>query len=251
MVVSEAGASRSIPPPSWRRRNSRNTTCPSLGCVHRPAVCGTLAELVKIDPKAIGVGQYQHDMPQKRLTEALEAVVEDCVNAVGGGRQHRLPQSSGPGSRPECHHSPEHVAYRGGKRPLYRPEAAAEGAQAGGQRPSAVRRLPAGAGEPGCWTTPGSILNPYPAAEQLLQLLGLRKGESLAGLCQRWMPWAGSRRLPPAAWAFPPCGHGPGAGKAWPGPPAGAARSPSPPGCDGNPGSEAWDGSHRDGAQCD
>ena len=42
-----------------------------------------LAELVKIDPKAIGVGQYQHDMPQKRLDEALEGVVEDCVNAVG------------------------------------------------------------------------------------------------------------------------------------------------------------------------
>lgn len=42
-----------------------------------------LAELVKIDPKAIGVGQYQHDMPQKRLDEALSAVVEDCVNAVG------------------------------------------------------------------------------------------------------------------------------------------------------------------------
>lgn len=42
-----------------------------------------LAELVKIDPKAIGVGQYQHDMPQKRLSEALGAVVEDCVNAVG------------------------------------------------------------------------------------------------------------------------------------------------------------------------
>ena len=42
-----------------------------------------LAELVKIDPKAIGVGQYQHDMPQKQLDEALCGVVEDCVNAVG------------------------------------------------------------------------------------------------------------------------------------------------------------------------
>ena len=42
-----------------------------------------LAELVKIDPKAIGVGQYQHDMPQKRLDEPLSGVVEDCVNAVG------------------------------------------------------------------------------------------------------------------------------------------------------------------------
>ncbi|MBR6872545.1 MAG: RNA-binding transcriptional accessory protein [Ruminococcus sp.] len=42
-----------------------------------------LAELVKIDPKAIGVGQYQHDMPPKRLEEALSGVVEDCVNSVG------------------------------------------------------------------------------------------------------------------------------------------------------------------------
>ena len=42
-----------------------------------------LAELVKIEPKAIGVGQYQHDMPPKRLDESLGAVVEDCVNAVG------------------------------------------------------------------------------------------------------------------------------------------------------------------------
>ncbi|MDR2654513.1 MAG: RNA-binding transcriptional accessory protein [Oscillospiraceae bacterium] len=42
-----------------------------------------LAELVKIDPKSIGVGQYQHDMPKKRLDEALGSVVEDCVNSVG------------------------------------------------------------------------------------------------------------------------------------------------------------------------
>lgn len=42
-----------------------------------------MAELVKIDPKSIGVGQYQHDMNQKKLTEALNGVVEDCVNKVG------------------------------------------------------------------------------------------------------------------------------------------------------------------------
>ena len=42
-----------------------------------------LAELIKIDVKSIGVGQYQHDMPQKRLTEVLTGVVEDCVNSVG------------------------------------------------------------------------------------------------------------------------------------------------------------------------
>ena len=42
-----------------------------------------LAELVKIDPKSIGVGQYQHDMNQKKLGESLNGVVEDCVNKVG------------------------------------------------------------------------------------------------------------------------------------------------------------------------
>src|SRR5207245_1319562 len=42
-----------------------------------------LAELVKIDPKSIGVGQYQHDLSETKLTKSLDAVVEDCVNAVG------------------------------------------------------------------------------------------------------------------------------------------------------------------------
>ena len=42
-----------------------------------------LAELIKIDPKSLGVGQYQHDMPQKRLSEVLDGVVENCVNTVG------------------------------------------------------------------------------------------------------------------------------------------------------------------------
>jgi uncharacterized protein len=42
-----------------------------------------LAELVKIEPKSIGVGQYQHDVSQTKLARALDGVVEDCVNAVG------------------------------------------------------------------------------------------------------------------------------------------------------------------------
>ena len=42
-----------------------------------------LAELVKIDPKSIGVGQYQHDVGETKLSRSLDAVVEDCVNAVG------------------------------------------------------------------------------------------------------------------------------------------------------------------------
>jgi uncharacterized protein len=49
-----------------------------------------LAELVKIDPKSIGVGQYQHDVNQAQLASGLDSVVEDAVNSVGCGRQHRL-----------------------------------------------------------------------------------------------------------------------------------------------------------------
>src|SRR5690625_2942832 len=52
-----------------------------------------LAELVKIEPKHIGVGQYQHDLNQKMLNEALEAVVEDCVNRVGVDLNTASPRS--------------------------------------------------------------------------------------------------------------------------------------------------------------
>jgi protein Tex len=51
--------------------------------VHRPQADGPLAELVKIDPKAIGVGQYQHDVDQAALKRALDDTVISCVNAVG------------------------------------------------------------------------------------------------------------------------------------------------------------------------
>src|SRR3546814_13487445 len=60
-----------------------------------------LSELVKIDPKSIGVGQYQHDVNQTRLKESLDVVVESCVNLVGvdlnTARRHLLTYVSGPG----------------------------------------------------------------------------------------------------------------------------------------------------------
>lgn len=83
MVVSEAGAS------VYSASKLAAEEFPQYDVNLRSAVSiarrlqDPLAELVKIDPKAIGVGQYQHDMPQKRLDESLNAVVEDCVNAVG------------------------------------------------------------------------------------------------------------------------------------------------------------------------
>lgn len=83
MVVSEAGAS------VYSASKLASEEFPEFDVSLRSAVSiarrlqDPLAELVKIDPKAIGVGQYQHDMNQKRLGEALTGVVESCVNSVG------------------------------------------------------------------------------------------------------------------------------------------------------------------------
>lgn len=83
MVVSEAGAS------VYSASKLAAEEFPEYDVSLRSAVSiarrlqDPLAELVKIDPKAIGVGQYQHDMPKNRMDEALSGVVEDCVNSVG------------------------------------------------------------------------------------------------------------------------------------------------------------------------
>ncbi len=83
MVVSEAGAS------VYSASKLAAAEFPDYDVNLRSAVSiarriqDPLAELVKIDPKAIGVGQYQHDLPQNHLTEALNGVVESCVNSVG------------------------------------------------------------------------------------------------------------------------------------------------------------------------
>ncbi len=83
MIVNEAGAS------VYSASKLAAQEMPELDLTLRSAVSiarrlqDPLAELVKIEPKAIGVGQYQHDMPQKQLAEALDGVVEDCVNHVG------------------------------------------------------------------------------------------------------------------------------------------------------------------------
>ena len=83
MIVSEAGASvYSASPLAAEEFPDYDVNLRSAVSIAR-RLQDPLAELVKIDPKAIGVGQYQHDCPQKRLDEALAGVVEDCVNAVG------------------------------------------------------------------------------------------------------------------------------------------------------------------------
>lgn len=83
MVVSEAGASvYSSSPLGAEEFPDFDVNLRSAVSIAR-RLQDPLAELVKIDPKSIGVGQYQHDMPQARLSDALDGVVEDCVNAVG------------------------------------------------------------------------------------------------------------------------------------------------------------------------
>ncbi|HBA93282.1 MAG TPA: RNA-binding transcriptional accessory protein [Ruminococcaceae bacterium] len=92
MVVSEAGAS------VYSASKLAAEEFPQFDVSLRSAVSiarrlqDPLAELVKIDPKAIGVGQYQHDMPQKELSSALDGVVESCVNAVGVDLNTASPQ---------------------------------------------------------------------------------------------------------------------------------------------------------------
>ncbi len=82
-IVSEAGAS------VYSASKIANEEFPKIDVSIRGAISigrrlqDPLAELVKIDPKSIGVGQYQHDVNQKKLGEALDGVVEDCVNSVG------------------------------------------------------------------------------------------------------------------------------------------------------------------------
>ncbi|MCL2587000.1 MAG: RNA-binding transcriptional accessory protein [Firmicutes bacterium] len=83
IIVNEAGAS------VYSASKLGSEEFPDFDPAHRSAASiarrlqDPLAELIKIDPKSIGVGQYQHDMPQARLTHVLDGVVEDCVNSVG------------------------------------------------------------------------------------------------------------------------------------------------------------------------
>jgi transcriptional accessory protein Tex/SPT6 len=88
-LIAEGTWSSARPAPRSTRRRARRKELPELDVSLRGAVSiarrlqDPLAELVKIEPKAIGVGQYQHDVNQPAAHEALDAVVEDCVNRVG------------------------------------------------------------------------------------------------------------------------------------------------------------------------
>ena len=185
MIVNEAGASvYSASPLAAEEFPEYDVNLRSAVSIAR-RLQDPLAELVKIEPQAIGVGQYQHDMPQKRLTEALEAVVEECVNAVGVDVNTASPSLLAQVAGLNATTARNIVAYReangpftGRKQLLKVPKLGPKAFQqcAGFLRVPESRELLAHTG-----VDPES----YPAAEQLLQLLGLRKGESLAGLCQK------------------------------------------------------------------
>ena len=185
MIVNEAGASvYSASPLAAEEFPEYDVNLRSAVSIAR-RLQDPLAELVKIEPQAIGVGQYQHDMPQKRLTEALEAVVEDCVNAVGVDVNTASPSLLAQVAGLNATTARNIVAYR-----------EANGPFTGRKQLLKVPKL----GPTACQQCAGFLRVPesrelldhtgvhpesYPAAEQLLQLLGLRKGESLAGLCQK------------------------------------------------------------------
>ena len=185
MIVNEAGASvYSASPLAAEEFPEYDVNLRSAVSIAR-RLQDPLAELVKIEPQAIGVGQYQHDMPQKRLTEALEAVVEDCVNAVGVDVNTASPSLLAQVAGLNATTARNIVAYReangpftGRKQLLKVPKLGPKAFQqcAGFLRVPESREL---------LDHTGVHPESDPAAEQLLQLLGLRKGEALAGLCQK------------------------------------------------------------------
>ena len=141
-----------------------------------------LAELVKIDPKAIGVGQYQHDCPQKELDAALGGVVEDCVNNVGvdanTASRSLLQQVSGLTAVT----AKNIVAYREENGPFTSRTQLKKVPKLGPkafEQCAGFLRIPE---SKEVLDNTGVHPESYPAAKALLELLGVKKGESLTGL---------------------------------------------------------------------
>ena len=144
-----------------------------------------LAELVKIDPKAIGVGQYQHDCPQKELDAALGGVVEDCVNNVGvdanTASRSLLQQVSGLTAAT----AKNIVAYREENGPFTSRAQLKKVPKLGPkafEQCAGFLRIPE---SKEVLDNTGVHPESYPAAKALLELLGVKKGESLTGLDEK------------------------------------------------------------------
>ncbi len=144
-----------------------------------------LAELVKIDPKAIGVGQYQHDCPQKELDAALGGVVEDCVNNVGvdanTASRSLLQQVSGLTAVT----AKNIVAYREENGPFTSRAQLKKVPKLGSkafEQCAGFLRIPE---SKEVLDNTGVHPESYPAAKALLELLGVKKGEGLTGLDEK------------------------------------------------------------------
>ena len=185
MIVNEAGASvYSASPLAAAEFPDYDVNLRSAVSIAR-RLQDPLAELVKIDPKAIGVGQYQHDCPQKELDSALGAVVEDCVNAVGvdanTASQSLLQQVSGLTSAT----AKNIVTYREENGPFTSRSQLKKVPKLGPkafEQCAGFLRVPE---SKELLDNTGVHPESYPAAKALLNLLGCKKGDNLADLTRK------------------------------------------------------------------
>ena len=185
MIVNEAGASvYSASPLAAEEFPEFDVNLRSAVSIAR-RLQDPLAELVKIDPKAIGVGQYQHDCPQKELDAALGGVVEDCVNAVGvdanTASRSLLQQVSGLTAAT----AKNIVAYREENGPFTSRAQLKKVPKLGPkafQQCAGFLRIPE---SKELLDNTGVHPESYAAARALLELLGCKKGEDLSGLMQK------------------------------------------------------------------
>ena len=185
MIVNEAGASvYSASPLAAEEFPDYDVNLRSAVSIAR-RLQDPLAELVKIDPKAIGVGQYQHDCPQKELDTALGAVVEDCVNAVGvdvnTASRSLLQQVSGLNSTT----AKNIVAYREENGPFTSRSQLKKVPKLGPkafEQSAGFLRVPE---SKEVLDNTGVHPESYAAAKELLTLLGYRKGDSFTDLPQK------------------------------------------------------------------
>ena len=185
MIVNEAGASvYSASPLAAEEFPDYDVNLRSAVSIAR-RLQDPLAELVKIDPKAIGVGQYQHDCPQKELDSALGGVVEDCVNAVGvdvnTASRSLLQQVSGLNATT----AKNIVAYREENGPFSSRAQLKKVPKLGPkayQQCAGFLRIPE---SKEILDNTGVHPESYEAAKALLALFGLKKGDDLAGLSEK------------------------------------------------------------------
>ena len=185
MIVNEAGASvYSASPLAAEEFPEYDVNLRSAVSIAR-RLQDPLAELVKIDPKAIGVGQYQHDCPQKELDAALGAVVEDCVNAVGvdvnTASRSLLQQVSGLNATTAKNivaYREENGAFTSRSQLKKVPKLGAKAFQ----QSAGFLRVPE---SKEILDNTGVHPESYDAAKALLALLGLKKGEDMSSLSDK------------------------------------------------------------------